>query len=303
MILEYKIPAGGADDIKTLANAWHALASPDLMFPSEAYNTKLQAITDIFTKRDAAPGRPNGSAIGQIRTNDFFTLGEWEFREFHLSATTGHLEPAGLAQIPDVSFNGTDTLADFINANADTIMTGTHEVPATFEGQPFQAGSNVTDFNSFRWVANVTPDLREKFATNTCNGCHTGFETGAFIFQINPRSQGQESQLSGFLTGSQEFDPFANLFRNFNELGRRGRILHDLVCPDDPLPPPPPDTSPGPGGTAGTGGGFDGGDPGTGTAGTGGSFDGGFAGTGGSSTGAAGAGGGTMPPPPPPPGK
>ena len=49
----------------------------------------------------------------------------------------------------------------------------------------------------------------------------------------------------------------AGVIRHFNELGRRGRILHDLVCPEEMLPPPPPDTTPiggGMGGFGGTGG-------------------------------------------------
>ena len=64
--------------------------------------------------------------------------------------------------------------------------------------------------------------------------------------------------------------------RHFNELRRRGRILHDFVCPQEMLPPLPPDTTPIGGGVGGTGGGVGG---------TGGGFpppvDGGIAGTGG----------------------
>jgi hypothetical protein len=147
MILEYNIPASSARDVADLASLWHGLSS--LPFPSEEYNTALQAITDRFASRNAAPGRVNGSAIGQIRTNDFFALGEWEFREFHLSAATGNLEPATLALTPDRSFNGTQILSDYINANEESILSQTHTVPATFAGQPFQAGSMITDF--FTW--------------------------------------------------------------------------------------------------------------------------------------------------------
>ena len=77
------------------------------------------------------------------------------------------------------------------------------------------------------------------------------------MFQVNPRFPGQESQLSGFLTGTDVTDFQAGVVRHFNELGRRGRILHDLVCPEEMLPPPPPDTTPiggGMGGFGGTGG-------------------------------------------------
>jgi Concanavalin A-like lectin/glucanases superfamily len=242
MILEYNIPAASAQDVTDLANAWHGLSS--LPFPSEQYNAALQAITDRFAGRNVAPGRVNGNAIGQVRTNDFFTLGEWEFREFHLSAATGTLTPATLALTPDRSFNGTQTLTDYINANEPSILTQTHTVPETFAGQPFQAGSMITDF--FVWQApGVNPEARAKFALNTCNGCHTNpLESNVFVFQVSPRSQGQESSLSPFLLGTQTFDGFANVIRVFNELGRRGRILHGLVCPNDPLPPPPPDTIP-----------------------------------------------------------
>jgi hypothetical protein len=253
MILEYNIPASSAQEVTDLANAWHGLSS--LPFPSEQYNTALQAITDRFAGRNAAPGRVNGSAIGQVRTNDFFTLGEWEFREFHLSAVTGTLLPATLALTPDRSFNGTQILADYINANESSILTQTHTVPATFAGQPFQAGSMITDF--FVWqTPGVNPEAREKFALITCNGCHTTpLETNVFVFQVSPRSQGQESNLSPFLQGTQTVDSFSNVIRVFNELGRRGRILHDLVCPNEPLPPPPPDTIPLPDGGPADGGG------------------------------------------------
>jgi hypothetical protein len=49
--------------------------------------------------------RINGSALGQLRTTDFFALGDWELREFHLSATSGPLRPASLALTPGRSFN------------------------------------------------------------------------------------------------------------------------------------------------------------------------------------------------------
>jgi len=258
MIVEYNIPASSAQDVNDLANAWHGLSS--LPFPSEQYNAALQAITDKFTARNAAPGRVNGSALGQLRTNDFFALGEWEFREFHLSASSGFLKPVGVALTPDASLNGTTTLADYLNANAADILNVTHVVPETFEGQPFQGGSMITDF--FTWNApGVDPEVRAKFAQNTCNGCHTSsLETNTFVFQLTPRLAGQETTLSPFLTGTQVFDPFANVLRNFNELARRGRVLHDIVCPDEHLPPLPPDEVPVGGGPDG---GFDG-FPGTG---------------------------------------
>jgi hypothetical protein len=127
-------------------------------------------------------------------------------------------------------------------------------VPLLFENEPFQGG-NVDASDFFRWqVPGVSPETRHRFARNTCNGCHTPEETGAGFFQVNPRAPFEESQLSGFLLGTDVIDPEAGVIRHFNELGRRGRIQHDLVCPEEMLPPPPPDTTP-IGGQGGAGGG------------------------------------------------
>jgi hypothetical protein len=254
LILEYNIPATTPAEINDLAKAWHALTT--LPFPSEEYNAALQKVTERFTARNAAPGRVNGSAIGQIRTNDFFALSfAWEFREFHLDASSGMLVPAPVAQTPDRSFNFSDRLGRFVLANQADILAEKHAAPLTFEGQPFQGGNtDASDF--FTWqVPGVSQELRHRFARNTCNGCHTFSETGGAEFQIRPRFPFQESPLSGFLTGADVTDFPAGVIRHFNELRRRGRILHDLVCPEETLPPLPPETTPIPGGMGGPDGG------------------------------------------------
>jgi hypothetical protein len=243
LIVEYGIPAGSPADILDLGNAWHALRA--LPFPSEEYNAALQKVTERFTARNAAPGRTNGSALAQVRTNDFFTFGGvWEFREFHLDAVSGMLSPATVAQTPDRSFNSSDRLGRYVLANEPAILAEKHVVPPIFENAPFQGG-NVDASDFFTWeVPGVSPETRHRFARNTCNGCHSGQETGANFFQVFPRFPGQQSALSQFLTGTDVTDFQAGVIRHFNELGRRGRLLHDLVCPDEMLPPPPPDTTP-----------------------------------------------------------
>jgi hypothetical protein len=267
LIIEYSIPASSKAEILDLANAWHGLRDSAIPFPSEQYNAALQAVTDRFTARGAGgTGRPNGSALGQIRTNDFFSFSgnAWEFREFHLDATTGMLVPATVAQTPDRSFNRTDRLTRFVLANEPAILAEKHAVPLSFENAPFQAGA-LDAFDFFLWqVPNVNPETSHRFARNTCNGCHTQIVTGGAEFQVRPRFPGSESFISGFLTGATVDDQAACVTRHFNELGRRGRILHDMVCPDEVLPPPQPDTTPIPGcmvsttGMGGTGGGMGG---------------------------------------------
>jgi hypothetical protein len=296
LIVEYNIPATSDADVVALANAWHDLKAQTM--GTEGFNAALQAVTERFTARGAGgTGRVNGSALGQIRTNDFFALSfAWEFREFHLDATTGMLVPAPVALTPDRSLNRSDRLGRFVAANEQAILAEKHTVPLSFENAPFQGGAlDASDF--FTWsVPGATGETRHKFARNTCNGCHTNSETGGREFQVNPRDPFQESFISGFLTGADVNDFQACVTRHFNEFARRGRILHDLVCPSEVLPPLPPETTPIPfcmpsstgtgGSRGGTGGTFGG---------TGGSR--GFAGTFGAggmvSTGAGGTFGGT----------
>jgi len=276
LIIEYNIPATSKKDVTDLANAWHGLRALDL--GTEQFNAALQAVTERFTARGAGgTGRVNQSALGQIRTNDFFTFGgAWEYREFHLDAATGFLVPAPVALTPDRSFNFSDRLGRFILANEPAILAEKHTVPLSFEGAPFQGG-NVDASDFFVWNApGVSPNTRHFFARNTCNGCHTFSETGGNFFQISPRFPGQEAQLSQFLTGADVTDGAAGVIRHFHELDRRGRILHSFVCPDEILPPPPPDTTPIDTGMGGAGGrGVDGGIGGTfGGTGRGGTFGG-----------------------------
>ena len=234
VIFEYLLPANTEAEDVAWVEAFHALRA--LPFPSAEYNAALQAITDRFTARDAIPTNPNGSALIDIRTNEIALSldGQWQLREFHISPTTGFMDPARLALTPDGSFNFSETLGRFINANEDTIVTETHDVPALLEGAPFQTGAvfNNIDF----WSApNVTNnEARHKFSLNTCNGCH-GAETNTPFLQVNPRNPGQASALSGFLTGTTVFDPVTGQQRRLSELARRRQLLESVVCvPEQP---------------------------------------------------------------------
>ena len=121
------------------ANRWHALQSHP--FPSQEYNVALEAITRMFTDQDPSSTRVNHSNALQLRTNDFLlsNFTRWELREFQLSPTTGFFDQVTVKETPDVSFNGTQTFADFVNANAQVIIpiipgAPSNTVPPTFEG-------------------------------------------------------------------------------------------------------------------------------------------------------------------------
>jgi hypothetical protein len=284
MIFEYKLPAATDDDVMGWANAWHNLGSMQF---SPAYNDALQAITERFAGRGARPGHPNDNAINAVRTNeiDFSDNGIWQLREFNLSPSTGLLVPATIKLTPDRSFNNSDTLATFINANQAAIIAETHTVPDTFQGQSFLAGAVFNDLTT--WFApGVDPEARHHFAVNTCNGCHSSQETNVGFLQISPRFPGSEAILSPFLTGTTVSDPVTGLPRMFNDLGRRNADLKGIVC-GTPMPMPT-----GSGGIGGGSGGSGGASGAGGAAGRGG-FGGAMGGFGGST--------GMSPPPPPRP--
>jgi hypothetical protein len=239
VIVEFSLPAQTQQDVLDWANRWHALSSHP--FPSEEYNMALEAITMRFAGRGAAPGNVNGSALAELRTNEIALSNRWELRGFVLSPSTGFFDETTVKETPDLSFNGTKTLADFVNQNAAAIkavvpgaMAGT--VPILFEGQNFLAGNNFNDL--IRWNApGITdPDARFSQSLNTCNGCH-GPETNTTFLMITPRFSGSEAVLSPFLTGTTVQDPFSGQTRTLNDLGRRKADLTGLVCTDGGAPP------------------------------------------------------------------
>jgi len=238
LILEYNLPAQTQDDVVTWANRWHSLSS--YPFPSEQYNAALETITTLFTSRGALPSSTNGSALLSLRTNDFALVPQWELREFELDPTTGLFDQNPTKETPDLSFNGTQTFADFVNQNAASIIAeipgaSGNNVTLQFEGVNFQAGSSINQLPSgVIWNAPgiLDPDARFHASENTCNGCH-GSETGTAFLQVTPRSPGAQAPLSPFLTGTTVVDPVSGQVRTLNDLQRRQTDLESLVCPSD----------------------------------------------------------------------
>jgi hypothetical protein len=255
VILEYNLPATTQQDVLNWANLWHSLSS--LPFPSETYNSALEAITRSCAARNALPGAVNGSALLTLRTNEIALSGiQWELREFVLSPTTGFLQEAPVDETPDLGFNGTSTFADFVNQNSAAIIAevpgATGTVPLNFEGGPFLGGSVFNNLVVWSAPGIVDDDARFHASLNTCNGCH-GPETNTEFLMVTPRSPGTEATLSPFMTGTVAFDEITGEQRSLNDLDRRRLDLTSLVCPSDDAGspsdaglPPPPDAAPPP---------------------------------------------------------
>lgn len=235
VILEFNLPATSQAEIDQWAADWHALGS--LPIGSPPFNTALEAITNRFAGANVSPGRPNGSAINQVRSNEIALSAPWEMREFTLNAA-GQLVQTPVAQTADLPFNNSPALAQFINQNEASLITATHTVPAQLNGAPFLAGAALTPGGFFWSAPGITnPEARFQFSINTCNGCHAG-ETQTPFLHVFPRGPGQVANLSGFLTGINVRDPVSGQNRTLNDLLVRSESLLGVLCrePNAPIP-------------------------------------------------------------------
>jgi len=98
VIFEYGLDAADCAAVLNWANLWHGLGGhtfgPD-------YNAALQAVTDRFATIGASPGKPNGSAINQVRTDEIQLVLPnipWELREFKLIPPVTTVTPVPLTE-------------------------------------------------------------------------------------------------------------------------------------------------------------------------------------------------------------
>jgi hypothetical protein len=207
VIFEYHLPL--SQDVHQWAQDWHNLGS--LNFGS-AYNTALQKVTDGFTAKGAFPGRLNGSALDQLRTNEIVMDGFWELREFTLQATVGsdagQLLESFTKQNPDQSFSfnpdAGETLAKLLEKNRAGVIAQKFIIPSSFLGgiSP-EAGNDRWNPPVFLPDGGFDTALRNAFAVQTCNGCHY-FETGTTFLQVSgggslPDGGFSPAILSGFI--------------------------------------------------------------------------------------------------------
>jgi hypothetical protein len=255
VIFEYELVATNMDQLRDWTMRWARLGSNPVGSP--AYSAALESITQHFAGRGAAPHKPNGSALNQIRTNEISLGFPWELREFVINPAGGLLMQDTVAVTPDtLALNGTPALAELINANEAALLDETFVLASSHFGASSLAGPfHLTDFpdsasRTFTAVELADPfydvpwsaagivnnNARHSFALNTCGGCHRT-ETGAEFLQIGfpkehqlPRSLGQRALLAGFLTGIQTPDPVdPSTTRSFNDLTRRKTSLESLI--------------------------------------------------------------------------
>jgi hypothetical protein len=216
LILEYQLPARSQEDILQWARRWHALGG--LPFGPE-YNARLRELTAAFSGRDAVPGRRNGSALLQLRTNEVsLTPVEprlWEMREFVLGPH-GLLVHDPVENEPDASFNGSPELGRWVERHADAILAGRHEVPRRYRGRPFLAGASPVPLEAGPWqVPGAPEDVRRAFSEATCGGCHKA-ETDTDFLHLRNRDPGKASRMSDYLL--EQLAPTGTRVRDYQSL-------------------------------------------------------------------------------------
>jgi archaellum component FlaF (FlaF/FlaG flagellin family) len=252
LIVEYALPLKAPLDTPgKWAAKFHELDALDPGTQSAAFASKLQALTDVFTARNAVPGNINGSAVLRIRSNEVALVGpaggagHWQLREFRLNAA-GAMQPAITDSSPNHdAFNRSQQMRDFIAQTpllaAPDLSFLSVKLPDVFQNTLFGGGksqmtSTAFDRNADRWSLSFTEDQRtsvaiDNFGMLTCNGCHNENKllSDMPFYQVSPiNAPGVDGtgRLSKFLT---EGDPTQPL-RRPAELTRRANDLGTLLC-------------------------------------------------------------------------
>lgn len=216
VIFEYRVPKTGCQNVRSWAQQWVLLRN--LLPGSTAYNNHLQTLTQQIVTANANPTRPNGSALGQLRTNEVALDAPWDLREFRLTQSpfsflNSNTVEDTIRNDPGSDYNnntnGTGLLLAWIqNVIKPVLVLQGNEasiplVPLFFQGQSFLAGDSRVnepppgpgtgpDYITFHWSA---PGLnfasskenwaRHRVSRAGCNGCHRR-ETFTHFTHVNP---------------------------------------------------------------------------------------------------------------------
>ena len=254
VIVEYRVPKCGCQEVKSWAKAWVELRNHTP--GTAAYNDRLARLTEQFVRANANPGQPNGSALGQLRTNEIALTPQpqflWELREFQLTQFPfTFLEETTTADSARDAFNNTTTFRDWIllqvapNLTPPRFQDPIPAVPLIFSGGSFLGAHPQPTTANFFWNApglNLSPNNgnntdnwgRHRAGLAACNGCHAR-ETNTTFVHVDPSdslgSITSPVRISGFLSGVTVTDPAevaGKPTREFDDLARREQDIKRL---------------------------------------------------------------------------
>lgn len=210
VVVEYTLPSSRTP--QAWAEAWHELGKLGAF--DETYRAALEQVTRSFTTRGSNPDGINGSALGQIRTNESALNWIWQLREFGLSSD-GNLRLRPIRNTPVEALNNTPALREHVLSNREAILAKKYEMPLLM-----RAGA--ADQLLYTWnVPGVDEPLRRAFASGTCNGCHSTENPNVdTAFHVSPYRRGV-AKLSPFLYSTNGRP---------DELSARAKIVQRTLC-------------------------------------------------------------------------
>jgi hypothetical protein len=257
VIVEFRVPKCECEAVRDWARQWVALK--DFVPGSVAYNSRLQRITQQFVRANANPARPNGSALGQLRTNEVSlnppampdgTI-PWELREFQLTQFPfTFLAETTVADTPNDAHNNTPLLRSWILTIRQQLPLTNLEAPIRPVPLLFGSGQNFLGANSqvnpepnpaqitFFWNApglnladTRTNWARHRVSRAACSGCHRREVFTPFL-HVSSGTPNPPAAISVFLSGINGLgdpgtspnpaDPtLGTPTRNFDDLARR----------------------------------------------------------------------------------
>lgn len=240
VIFEYKVPKCDCIEVRNWAQRLVALAN--LVPGSTTYNGRLAALTQSVVRANADPRRPNGSSLGQLRTNEIAlpqdaptSTVRWELREFQLTQKPfSLLVETTTADTAADPFDFTPTFSNWILNNVRPAIQAQFNgpippVPLFFQGAPFLGANPQVPSPAHHWNgvglngADIfTNEARHRASLAACNGCHAA-ETATVFVHVDPSSAALPATISGFLSGINDVpDPAFNVpLRDFDDLARR----------------------------------------------------------------------------------
>lgn len=201
LIFEFNLPAKDSTECLQWLIDWHKLSNPKLT--EEMYLDTLTMITEKFV---------SNNELNQIRTNDFELRRLWELREFTHNKEENTFEPRFLAKTPELDFDKSEKLRDFVKANQDSIRANNYKIPVDL-----QAASTARNNPIFSWDLNDVEDeiddnVEFLFSLRSCNGCHNGDKTNSDKLNVDediddnipflmfkPRNQSDTSVVADFI--------------------------------------------------------------------------------------------------------
>jgi hypothetical protein len=237
VIFEYRIPKSGCPAVRSWARSWVALSNH---VPGTAiYNDRLEDLTESFVKAGANPSRPNGSALGQLRTNEIELATPWQLREFQLTTSpVSYLNETTTQDTAADSFNNSATFKSWIRDEVAPAISGPAwdqkipKVPDLFLGSNFLGAGPEVPTASLYWNVSGPAGLnltipgenwaRHRASLAACSGCHAQ-ETNTKFVHVDPSTAlNLPADVSGFLRGVTVNDPaHGSPTRSFSDLARR----------------------------------------------------------------------------------